>query len=59
MTIYIHIGLSKTGSSSAQQFCCNNRSHLVNYGLVYPKSGVHDSAHYGVSKKSDCEAIEY
>lgn len=51
MAIYLHIGLNKTGSSSAQVFCCENRSLLRKHGLLYPESGVHDSAHYGVSRK--------
>jgi hypothetical protein len=50
MTIFIHIGLNKTGSSSLQAFCHQQRAVLHAHGLEYPKAGVHGYAHYGVSK---------
>jgi hypothetical protein len=49
MTIFVHIGLNKTGSSSIQRFCHLHRDILRERGLVYPDVGTHDSAHYGVS----------
>ena len=50
MAIFVHIGLNKTGTSSLQKFCCVNRDALEAHGLVYPDAGIHDSAHYGLSK---------
>lgn len=50
MAIFIHIGLNKTGTSSLQKFCDENRALLAAHGLVYPDAGIHDSAHYGLSK---------
>lgn len=50
MAIFVHIGLNKTGTSSLQKFCCVNRDVLAAHGLVYPDAGIHDSAHYGLSK---------
>jgi hypothetical protein len=50
MTLFVHIGLNKTGSSSLQRFCEQNRELLRGHGLEYPEQGVHDSAHYGASK---------
>jgi hypothetical protein len=48
--IFLHIGLNKCGSSSIQAFCDQHRSILRQHGLEYPKVGIHDAAHYGVSK---------
>lgn len=38
-TVYLHIGLSKTGSSSIQYFLWNNRPVLEKYGICYPDLG--------------------
>ena len=50
MAIFIHIGINKTGTSSLQKFCYENRALLAAHGLVYPEAGIHCSAHYGLSK---------
>lgn len=50
MTIYLHIGLNKTGSSSLQAFCDEPRPALRTSGSEYPEVGVHDSAHHGLSR---------
>jgi hypothetical protein len=49
--ILLHIGLNKTGTSSIQVFCNHNRELLYKKGLAYPDVGIHDSAHYGVTKR--------
>ena len=49
--IFLHIGLNKSGSSSIQSFCNEHRSTLREHGLDYPSVGIHDAAHYGVSKR--------
>ncbi|WP_335949700.1 sulfotransferase domain-containing protein [Salipiger bermudensis] len=36
MTIYIHIGAQKTGSTTLQQAVFNNKEHLLKSGLLYP-----------------------
>lgn len=51
MTLYLHIGLNKTGTSSIQKFFNNNHQVLESLGVLYPRTGLHDSAHYGFSKK--------
>lgn len=39
-TLYLHVGLPKTGSTSIQTFCSNNREILFSrFGLYYPKTG--------------------
>lgn len=50
MTIFIHIGLNKAGSSSIQRLCHLERALLREHRLDYPDVGIHDSAHYGISK---------
>ncbi|HYS87444.1 MAG TPA: hypothetical protein VEN78_20955 [Bradyrhizobium sp.] len=51
MTLYVHIGLNKTGTSSIQKFFADNQQVLERLGVVYPTIGLHDSAHYGFSKQ--------
>lgn len=51
MTIFLHIGLNKAGSSSLQASCHEHRSLLRKNGLEYPQVGIHDAAHYGFSKR--------
>lgn len=45
-TVYLHIGLTKTGSSSIQHFLYQNRSELLKQGLYYPISLTHGYAHH-------------
>lgn len=35
-TLYLHIGSPKTGTSSIQSFCCENRDVLMEKGYCYP-----------------------
>jgi len=51
MTIFLHIGLNKAGSSSLQAFCNSERALLRDLGLEYPDAGLHGAAHFGLSKQ--------
>lgn len=42
MTLFIHIGTQKTGSTSLQRVCHENREELLIQGLCYPEVEVHD-----------------
>lgn len=35
-TLYLHVGMPKTGTTALQSFCANNGSWLEKNGLVYP-----------------------
>ena len=37
-TIYLHIGTEKTGTTSIQRYCKNNRKILLDSGLLYPST---------------------
>lgn len=37
-TIYLHIGAEKTGTTSIQRYCKNNRDKLLSEGLLYPQT---------------------
>lgn len=39
-TLFLHIGLQKTGTTSIQTFLTQNRSQLGEYGFVYPDPAV-------------------
>ncbi len=38
MTIFLHIGTIKTGTTTVQRFCVKNRELLLEKGFLYPKS---------------------
>ncbi len=48
-TIYLHIGTNKTGTSFIQNILAANYSELLEHGILYPKAGLVESAHYGLS----------
>ncbi len=35
-TVYLHIGIPKTGTTSIQSFLFNNRDQLLEAGILYP-----------------------
>jgi hypothetical protein len=37
-TIYLHIGIPKTGTTAIQNFFFQKREDLKNYGLLYPNT---------------------
>ncbi|MCC5615458.1 hypothetical protein LC605_10330 [Nostoc sp. CHAB 5836] len=43
-TIYLHIGMPKTGTTSLQKVLFNNRDKLLENGYLYPLSGIRHNA---------------
>jgi len=43
-TIYLHIGMPKTGTTYLQQALFNNRDRFLANGYLYPNSGIKDNA---------------
>ncbi len=43
--LFFHIGHPKTGTTSIQTFLLLNRARLRDAGLLYPRTGLRDSAH--------------
>jgi hypothetical protein len=48
MTVYLHIGLHKTGTSSIQAFVNANRETFEQGGVAIPKAGWLEGAHHNV-----------
>ncbi|WP_444888131.1 hypothetical protein [Microbulbifer sp. JMSA008] len=46
--LIIHIGTEKTGTTSIQHFCAENRLLLKEQGLIYPEVGFCDFAHFSL-----------
>jgi hypothetical protein len=49
LNILLHIGINKTGSSSIQFACQNNKDVLASAGILYPNIGMEYSAHHGLA----------
>lgn len=49
-TLYLHVGLPKTGSSAIQNICFQNREALQKQGVFYPDSSLHWSQHVPLAK---------
>lgn len=49
-TLYLHIGMPKTGTSAIQNFLFNNRDVLARQGIYYPDSVLHWSQHVPIVK---------
>ena len=47
-TIFLHIGYEKTGTTSIQAYLHNHGSALEQMGVLYPESGRHNIAHFGL-----------
>ncbi|MFO7534657.1 MAG: hypothetical protein R6X19_03070 [Kiritimatiellia bacterium] len=47
--LFLHIGHPKTGTTSIQTFLLANRQTLRAQGVLYPETGLHDSAHRLIS----------
>ena len=58
MTLYLHIGIPKTGTTSIQQFLRHNRSALLHQGYLYPGLGVNIIDHRLVWAQSDDRITE-
>lgn len=48
--LYLHIGINKTGTSAIQRFLCARPRLLAEHGLLYPRAGRHENAHYVLSR---------
>jgi len=53
-TVYLHIGLHKTGTSTIQFFLANNREKLAELGYLYPfKQVAHHNLAYLIGDKKN------
>lgn len=50
-TVFLHIGINKTGTSAIQSFCSRHRKLLKSHGLLYPKTACNGIAHYALSEE--------
>ncbi len=57
-TLYLHVGIHKTGSSSIQHFLYHNRKRLNMSGLLYPSKHSSGYEHYYTSEFFDTEKQE-
>lgn len=51
--LYIHAGLPKTGTTSIQTCCTNNREILYDFGINYPVSSVFQHNHFAMTKTAE------
>jgi hypothetical protein len=49
MTVYVHIGLHKTGTSSIQAFLRKNKPALLERGVLYPRTGWTAGGHHNLA----------
>ena len=49
---FIHIGPYKTGSTSFQVFCDENRNALIERGIYYPPVGILNGQHFEIFKEN-------
>ena len=49
MTVYVHIGLHKTGTSSIQAFLKRNKPALLSRGYLYPRTGWTAGGHHNLA----------
>lgn len=50
-SLYLHVGLHKTGTSAIQRFLRANASLLCEKGFYYPVDGLGGDAHHGLASK--------
>ena len=48
-TLYLHVGMHKTGTTTIQHFLYHNRRMLSRYGLLYPSRHTYGYAHHETS----------
>lgn len=48
-TLFLHIGMNKTGTSAIQRYCSEHRKWLQTQGVLYPYAGCKGHAHFGLS----------
>ena len=49
-SIFLHVGLCKTGTTTTQHFLDKNYEALASFGLLYPRTGLEAHHHYMVAK---------
>lgn len=49
MSIILHIGYGKTGTTSIQDYCWNNREYLYEQGIIYPNLGLLGTGHHNIA----------
>lgn len=49
-TVFVHIGLYKTGSTAIQKFLTDNAAHLRRDGLIYPRTFRDRIAHHSIPR---------
>lgn len=58
MTLYIHFGIYKAGSSYLQYICANQREHLISKGIYFPKSKEDHKMQAGLISKGNADGLE-
>ena len=48
MTLFLHIGIGKTGTTSIQRSLLAHRDALKNEGILFPSAGLRGHAHFGL-----------
>jgi hypothetical protein len=48
-TLFIHIGIPKTGSTSIQQFATDHRQLLAKHGVLYPETALRGLGHHDLA----------
>lgn len=48
-TVFLHIGINKTGTTAIQRYLSDHRNLLKSLGILYPQTGLRGQAHYGLS----------
>jgi hypothetical protein len=48
-TIFLHIGINKTGTTAIQRYLSGHQNLLKSLGLLYPQTGLRGESHYGLS----------
>jgi hypothetical protein len=48
-TLYIHIGMPKTGTTAMQWYCHHCTDQLAEHGFLYPSTGRLDTAHHALA----------
>lgn len=51
MTVFLHIGMSKSGSSAIQRMLLETEEALRTLGFCYPSAGRHKGAHYPILRQ--------
>jgi len=58
MTLYIHFGIYKAGSSYIQYICANQRDYLASNGIYFPESVEDQKMQAGLISKGNADGLE-